>query len=70
MDISIVGSGYVGLVTGACLAQAGNSVLFISHKLDEVVRRGGGGAAVGSVVFLVVAPGVAASSTVASSTAR
>ncbi len=27
MNITIVGAGYVGLVTGACLADVGNKVL-------------------------------------------
>jgi UDPglucose 6-dehydrogenase len=33
MNITVVGTGYVGLVTGACLADAGNAVLCID--LDE-----------------------------------
>jgi UDPglucose 6-dehydrogenase len=42
MKISIFGSGYVGLVTGACLADAGNQVLCVdvdAHKID-MLRRG------------------------------
>ena len=43
MNISIVGAGYVGLVTGACLADAGNNVLCLD--LDEtkikILREGG-----------------------------
>ncbi len=43
MNISIVGAGYVGLVTGACLADAGNTVLCLD--LDEtkikILREGG-----------------------------
>jgi len=38
MNIGVVGTGYVGLVTGACLAEAGNQV--ICHDTDEAkVKR-------------------------------
>ena len=36
MKISIIGSGYVGLVTGTCLAEAGNSVTCIDNNLEKV----------------------------------
>ncbi|MGA2780179.1 MAG: UDP-glucose/GDP-mannose dehydrogenase family protein [Steroidobacteraceae bacterium] len=42
MKISIFGSGYVGLVTGACLADAGNHVMCVdidARKVD-MLRRG------------------------------
>jgi UDPglucose 6-dehydrogenase len=42
MNITIFGSGYVGLVTGACLADAGNQVMCVDvdrHKID--LLRGG-----------------------------
>ena len=43
MKISMIGTGYVGLVTGACLADAGNHVVCLD--LDEskikVLRDGG-----------------------------
>jgi len=43
MKISMIGTGYVGLVTGACLADAGNTVLCLD--LDEskirILREGG-----------------------------
>ena len=43
MDVTIFGSGYVGLVTGACLAEVGNRVLCIDidpAKID-LLNRGG-----------------------------
>ncbi|MGB7552177.1 MAG: UDP-glucose/GDP-mannose dehydrogenase family protein, partial [Chromatiaceae bacterium] len=43
MDVTIFGSGYVGLVTGACLAEVGNRVLCIDidpAKID-LLNKGG-----------------------------
>lgn len=42
MNITIFGSGYVGLATGACLAEAGNNVLCVDVNDDKVeaLRRG------------------------------
>lgn len=36
MNISIVGSGYVGLVTGTCLAELGNRVLCVDSDVKKV----------------------------------
>lgn len=36
MNISIIGSGYVGLVTGACFAELGNKVLCIDNDAGKV----------------------------------
>lgn len=38
MKITIFGSGYVGLVTSACLAQVGNHVLCVDVNADRVAR--------------------------------
>jgi len=42
MKVTIYGSGYVGLVTGACLAQVGNDVLCVDIDSDkiEMLKRG------------------------------
>ncbi len=42
MKVTIYGSGYVGLVTGACLAQAGNDVLCVDvdPRKIEMLNRG------------------------------
>lgn len=36
MNISIIGAGYVGLVTGACLAELGHNVILYSRNPDKV----------------------------------
>ena len=43
MKVTIVGSGYVGLVTGACLAEQGNNVfcLDLDPKKIEILNSGG-----------------------------
>jgi UDPglucose 6-dehydrogenase len=43
MKITIIGTGYVGLVTGACLAELGNDVfcLDVDHKKIELLNNGG-----------------------------
>lgn len=43
MKVTIIGSGYVGLVTGACLAEQGNNVfcLDVDPKKIEILNSGG-----------------------------
>src|SRR5436309_9253090 len=36
MDISIIGSGYVGLVTGACFADVGHHVFCVDNDSEKV----------------------------------
>jgi UDPglucose 6-dehydrogenase len=38
MKITVVGTGYVGLVSGACLAEMGNDVLCVDVDTDKVAR--------------------------------
>ncbi len=38
MKITIYGAGYVGLVTGACLADVGNEVLCVDINEERVTR--------------------------------
>jgi UDPglucose 6-dehydrogenase len=42
MKVSIIGTGYVGLVTGACLAEVGNHVmcLDVDHRKIDMLRKG------------------------------
>ena len=36
MNITIIGTGYVGLVTGTCLAEMGNHVVCVDIDKDKV----------------------------------
>ena len=38
MDITIVGSGYVGLVTGACFADLGNNVICVDNNESKIAK--------------------------------
>src|SRR5579872_2780546 len=42
MKVTIFGSGYVGLVSGACLADAGNHVLCVDIDPERIQRLNGG----------------------------
>ena len=42
MDITLFGTGYVGLVTGACLAEMGNRVLCVDVDAAKVAALQGG----------------------------
>ena len=42
MKITVFGCGYVGLVTGACLAEIGNKVLCIDIDKDKVDKLNSG----------------------------
>ena len=42
MKIAVIGTGYVGLVTGTCLAETGNEVLCIDIDSDKVQKMQNG----------------------------
>ena len=39
MRVCVIGSGYVGLVTGACLADAGNHVICVDVDAKKIERH-------------------------------
>lgn len=43
MDITVVGTGYVGLVGGACLAELGHNVICVDKDPDKIAVLEGGG---------------------------
>src|SRR5207237_10540873 len=43
MDISIIVSGYVGLVTGACFADVGHSVICVDNDAEKIKQLQAGG---------------------------
>ena len=36
MNVTVIGTGYVGLVTGACLADAGNTVFCLDLNAEKI----------------------------------
>ena len=38
MHVAVIGSGYVGLVAGACLAETGNDVICVDKDADKIAR--------------------------------
>ncbi|WP_109301996.1 UDP-glucose/GDP-mannose dehydrogenase family protein [Aquimarina sp. AU474] len=42
MKISVIGTGYVGLVTGTCLAETGNEVVCVDINEEKVAKMRGG----------------------------
>ena len=43
MKVSVIGTGYVGLVTGACLADAGNNVFCCDIDAEKIAKLNAGG---------------------------
>jgi len=42
MNIAVVGTGYVGLVTGTCLAETGNNVICVDINKEKVQKMQAG----------------------------
>src|SRR5580765_3697777 len=38
MHVAVIGSGYVGLVAGACLAETGNDVVCVDKDAEKITR--------------------------------
>jgi UDPglucose 6-dehydrogenase len=38
MHVAVIGSGYVGLVAGACLAETGNDVVCVDNDGEKISR--------------------------------
>ena len=45
MNIAVVGTGYVGLVSGTCFAESGNEVVCVDIDRDRIERLKAGKAA-------------------------
>ena len=43
MKVTVIGTGYVGLVTGACLAEVGNNILCLDLDLSKIEILSSGG---------------------------
>ena len=43
MKITMIGAGYVGLVTGTCLAEVGNDVLCLDTNAEKIAMLNAGG---------------------------
>src|SRR6266567_3047878 len=50
MDLSIIGSGYVGLVTGACFADVGHNVTCVDNDTHNIQE----GVANSQIIFIAV----------------
>ena len=38
MKIAVIGTGYVGLVTGTCFADSGNDVICVDKDADKIAQ--------------------------------
>ena len=49
MNIAVVGTGYVGLVVGACLAENGNNVVCVDKDASKVATLNAGTQPLGEI---------------------